>query len=84
MANLNGIAGDLVGKTVTDLLNRFSPFVDQLEKYRLVMQALKDGRISIDQVTILEGGDLDVAEVQITRNGRNEKEDDSIAIAFTQ
>jgi len=87
MANLNGIAGDIVGQTVTNMLNRFSPFVDQLENYRVVMRALIEGKITIDQVTILDSGDIEVSGVsqeQSKRNGRNAVEDESIATAFTQ
>ena len=58
MANLNGIAGDMVGQIFTGMLNRFDPFVDELAQYRQAMKALKDGDITLDQVQILETGKL--------------------------
>ena len=58
MANLNGIAGDMVGQIFTGMLNRFDPFVDELSEYRRVVKALKDGDITLDQVQILETGKL--------------------------
>ena len=58
MANLNGIAGDMVGQIFTGMLNRFDPFVDELSEYRQAMKALKDGDITLDQVQILETGKL--------------------------
>ena len=60
MANLNGIAGDVVGQVTTSLLNRFSPFLDQLEGYRKVMKSLKDGEITLDRVQIDTDGALRV------------------------
>jgi len=60
MANLNGIAGDIVGQSVTNLLNRFSPFIDQLDQCRQVLRALKQGEITLDQVQITENGDVRV------------------------
>ena len=58
MANLNGIAGDMVGQMVTGMLNRFDPFVDELSEYRQVLKALKDGELTLEQVQILETGKL--------------------------
>jgi hypothetical protein len=60
MANLNGIAGDVVGQVTTSLLNRFSPFLDQLDGYKKVMKALKDGEITLDRVQIDQNGGLQV------------------------
>lgn len=60
MANLNGIAGDMVGQIFTGMLNRFDPFVNELTEYRQVMKALKDGDIKLDQVQIMENGTLRV------------------------
>ena len=60
MANLNGIAGDVVGQVTTSLLNRFNPFLDQLDGYRQVMKALKDGEIRLDRVQIDADGSLRV------------------------
>ena len=58
MANLNGIAGDMVGQIFTGMLNRFDPFVDELAEYRQVLKGLKDGEITLEQVQILETGKL--------------------------
>jgi len=58
MANLNGIAGDMVGQVFTGMLNRFEPFVDELSEYRQVLKALKDGELTLEQVQILETGKL--------------------------
>ena len=58
MANLNGIAGDMVGQIFTGMLNRFDPFVDELSEYRQVLKGLKDGEITLEQVQILETGKL--------------------------
>ena len=58
MANLNGIAGDMVGQIVTGMLNRFDPFVDELSEYRQVLKSLKDGDLTLEQVQILETGKL--------------------------
>jgi len=58
MANLNGIAGDMVGQIFTGMLNRFDPFVDELSEYRQVLKGLKDGEIALEQVQILETGKL--------------------------
>ena len=58
MANLNGIAGDMVGQMVTGMLNRFDPFVDELSEYRQVLKALKDGELTLEQLQILETGKL--------------------------
>ena len=60
MANLNGIAGDVVAQVTTSLLNRFSPFLDQLDGYRQVMKGLKDGEITLDRVSIDPDGTLHV------------------------
>tara|TARA_Y100000310_G_scaffold301508_1_gene338050 strand:- start:661 stop:918 length:258 start_codon:yes stop_codon:yes gene_type:complete len=60
MANLNGIAGDIVGQVTTSLLNRFNPFLDQLDGYRQVLKALKDGEITLDRVQIDADGSLRV------------------------
>ena len=56
MANLNGLAGDVVGQTLTALLNKFDPIVNDLEFYRQVFKALKQGEVSLSQVQIMESG----------------------------
>ena len=58
MANLNGIAGDMVGQIFTGMLNRFDPFIDELSEYRQVVKGLKDGEIVLEQVQIMENGKL--------------------------
>ena len=60
MANLNGIAGDALAQAVTGLLNRFDPLVDQLDQYRAVMKGLTMGEIVLEQVQVLESGELRV------------------------
>jgi hypothetical protein len=59
MANLNGVAGDVLAQNTTYLMNRFGPFVDKAEEFYNILQALKTGKLTIDRVQILE--DLRVA-----------------------
>ena len=58
MANLNGLAGDVVGQTLTALLNKFDPIVNDLDFYRQVFKALKQGEVSLSQVQIMESGQV--------------------------
>ena len=60
MANLNGLAGDVVGQTLTALLNKFDPIVNDLDFYRQVFKALKQGEVSLRQVQIMESGQVKI------------------------
>ena len=66
MANLNGLAGDVVGQVVTNLLNRFSPFIEELEATRQIIRDLKLGRIELSQVKSTEYGGF---HVPASKNG---------------
>tara|TARA_Y100000296_G_C5060820_1_gene199716 strand:- start:9 stop:305 length:297 start_codon:yes stop_codon:yes gene_type:complete len=54
MANLNPLAGKIVGQVTTNLLNEFNPYLDRLETYQQVLGALKRGEITLDQVQQME------------------------------
>jgi len=60
MANLNGLAGDVLGQTVTAMLNRFDPIATQLEEYRQVLRDLKSGEVKLDQVQLTKNGGFDI------------------------
>ena len=60
MANLNGLAGDILGQTVTGMLNRFDPIATQLEQYRQVLRDLKSGEVKLEQVQLTENGGFDI------------------------
>jgi hypothetical protein len=60
MANTNGIAGETVGQITTFLLNRFDPFVEQLNQCRTVLRALKQGEVKLEQIQLLEDGTVRV------------------------
>jgi len=62
MANLNGLAGDVLGQIVTGLLNRFDPFVDELEQTRSILRKLKSGELELWQVQPTEQGGFVVPE----------------------
>ena len=58
MANLNGIAGQIVGDVTTGLLNRMDPYVNALGKYRELLKLLKSGEVVLAQVQIMEDGEF--------------------------
>ena len=58
MANLNGIAGQIVGEVTTGLLNRMDPYVNALAKYRELLTGLKSGALELAQVQLMEDGDF--------------------------
>ena len=60
MANTNGIAGEVAAQVTTFLLNRFDPFVEQLNQCRTVLRALKQGEIKLEQVQLMEDGTVRV------------------------
>ena len=60
MANTNGIAGDTVGHVTTFLLNRFDPFVEQLNQCRAALRALKQGEITLEQIQLMEDGQIKI------------------------
>ena len=60
MANLNGLAGDIIGQTVTVMLNRLDPIATQLEQYRQVLRDLKSGEVKLEQVQLTENGGFDI------------------------
>ena len=60
MANTNGIAGEVAAQVTTFLLNRFDPFVEQLNQCRAALRALKQGEITLEQIQLMEDGSLRV------------------------
>ena len=58
MVNINAIAGDVTAQVETYLLNRFTPFMQQLEHCRAVLRGLKQGEIKLEQVQIMEDGTI--------------------------
>ena len=42
------------------LINRFDPFVEQLNQCRTVLRALKQGEIKLEQIQLLEDGTVRV------------------------
>ena len=60
MANTNGITGEVAAQVTTFLLNRFDPFVEQLNQCRTVLRALKQGEVKLEQIQLLEDGTVRV------------------------
>jgi len=58
MVNVNAIAGDVTAQVETYLLNRFTPFLQELEHCRAVLRGLKQGEIKLEQVQIMEDGTI--------------------------
>lgn len=64
MANLNGVAGETIGQLMTNLLNRFAPFVDKSENYYNILKALKEGEnvegipLTLDRIQILANQEI--------------------------
>jgi hypothetical protein len=95
MANLNGVAGDTVGSVVTQLMNRFQPFVDQSEQFFNIISALKNGSIvngavlTLDRLQIMENHEVrilpptppDTCNAEVTKAFDKEAIDDKIPLA---
>ena len=94
MVNINGIAGDVTAQVETFLLNKFTPFLQELEQCRSVLRGLKQGEIKLEQMQILEDGGIRilppapamtcVEEVtkmvpEVKRNGSNLKANEELA-----
>ena len=94
MVNVNGIAGDVTAQVETYLLNRFTPFMEQLEHHRAVLRSLKQGEITLEQLQLMEDGSIRikppapamtcVEEVtkmvpEVKRNGSNPKANEELA-----
>ena len=58
MVNVNGIAGEVTAQVETFLLNKFTPFLQELEQCRTVLRGLKQGEIKLEQVQIMEDGTI--------------------------
>ena len=58
MVNVNGIAGEVTAQVETFLLNKFSPFLQELEHCRAVLRGLKQGEIKLEQMQIMEDGGI--------------------------
>lgn len=58
MVNVNGIAGDVTAQVETFLLNKFSPFLQELEQCRAVLRGLKQGEIKLEQIQMMEDGGI--------------------------
>ena len=63
MSNLNNVAGELTGQIITHMLNRFNPIVDELERVKSILNALKSGEIDLWQVVPTESGNFDILPV---------------------
>lgn len=78
MSNLNGVAGEIAGQLVTNLFNRFAPFVDKTETYYNIIKALKDTEITLDQIQCLANQEvrvLPLAPVMPANNGKEATKD---------
>ena len=60
MANLNNVAGEVSGQVISYMLNRFNPVVDELERVKSILNALKSGEIELWQVIPTEAGNFDI------------------------
>ena len=60
MANLHNVSGEISGQIVTYMLNRFNPIVDELDRYKTILNALKSGEIELWQVIPTESGNFDI------------------------
>ena len=58
MVNVNGIAGEVTAQVETFLLNKFSPFLQELEQCRAVLRGLKQGEIKLEQIQMMEDGGI--------------------------
>ena len=96
MVNVNGIAGEVTAQVETFLLNKFTPFLQELEQCRSVLRGLKQGEIKLEQVQIMEDGAIRILppapemtcieEVtkmvpEIKKNGANPKAAEELAAA---
>jgi hypothetical protein len=76
MADLQGLAADAHGQTVSYLLNRFSPYVDRMNKYHQVLEALIAGKLDVAQLAFDENHQLIISPPLVTpsvpaTNGKN-------------
>tara|TARA_R110002020_G_scaffold398387_2_gene608438 strand:+ start:399 stop:617 length:219 start_codon:yes stop_codon:yes gene_type:complete len=60
MANLNNLSGEISGQVISYMLNRFNPVVDELERVKSILNALKSGEIELWQVIPTEAGNFDI------------------------
>jgi hypothetical protein len=60
MANLNGLAGTILGQTVTRLLGELQIVADQFDQHRTVLEMLKRKEIGIDDYQLIDGGGIQV------------------------
>lgn len=60
MANLNGLAGQIVGQIVTRMLNETQLVGDNYEAHRTVLEMLKRKEIGIDDYQLIDGGGIQV------------------------
>ena len=84
MANLNGLAGQIVGQNVTRLLGELQIVADQFDQHRTVLEMLKRKEIGIDDYQLIDGGGIQVmpdacdptvgdsfGKIKNNRNGKN-------------
>ena len=60
MANLNGLAGQVLGQMATRLLGELQIGADQFDQHRTVLEMLKRKEIGIDDYQLIDGGGIQV------------------------
>ena len=60
MANLNGLAGQVLGQMATRLLGELQIVADQFDQHRTVLEMLKRKEIGIDDYQLIDGGGIQV------------------------
>jgi hypothetical protein len=60
MANLNGLAGQIVGQNVTRLLGELQIVADNFDNHRTVLEMLKRKEITVDDYQLIDGGGIQV------------------------
>ena len=60
MAKLNGLAGTILGQTVTRLLGELQIVADQFDQHRTVLEMLKRKEIGIDDYQLIDGGGIQI------------------------
>ena len=60
MANLNGLAGQVLGQMATRLLGELQIVADQFDNHRTVLEMLKRKEIGIDDYQLIDGGGIQV------------------------
>jgi len=60
MANLNGLAGQVLGQMATRLLGELQVVADNFDNHRTVLEMLKRKEIGIDDYQLIDGGGIQV------------------------